>query len=129
MLEINHSSEAKSISTRSALWESNSATPIKANVDKFKKSLTNDEIEIIESITGKYMDYYGYEHITKGAADVETKATLEAEKRSEINRQKAWNALKMNDPRDYMLRKYRNDYLDMVKSRLLREKDIFRETA
>lgn len=129
MLDIDHSNEAKSISTRSALWESNSSAPIKANVDKFKKSLTNDEIEIIETITGGYMDYYGYEGLTKAKADVGSVAIKKAERRSNINRDKAWHDLKMNDPKDYLLRKYRSDYLEMIKSRLVREKDIFRETA
>ena len=129
MLDINHSSEAKSISIRSALWTSNSSAPIKANVDKFKKSLSDDDIEIIETIAGEYMDHYGYERITKGTADVGIKATLEAEKRSNVNREKAWSDLKMKDPKDYMLRKYRSDYLAMIKLRLIRDKDIFRETA
>ena len=56
-------------------------------------------------------------------------AIKKAEERSRINRQEAWEQLKMKDPRDYMLRKYRADYLDMIKSRLLREKDLFRKIA
>ncbi len=35
MLDIKHSLEAKSISTRSALWSSNNSSPIPANVDNF----------------------------------------------------------------------------------------------
>lgn len=129
MLDIKHSQEAKSISTRSALWVSNSSAPIAANVDKFKKSLTDEEIEIIETLAGDYMDYYGYERMTKGNADVSADAFVRADKRSEVNKEKAWQELKSNDPRDYMLRKYRGDYLEMVKSRLLREKELFRKIA
>lgn len=129
MLDIDHSDEAKSISTRSALWVSNSSAPIAANVDKFKKSLTDNEINAIETITGGYMDHYGYERITKGNANVGSVAIKKAEERSRLNRQKAWDELKMNDPKDYMLRKYRADYLAMVKSRLLREKELFRKIA
>ena len=129
MLDIEHSQEAKSISTRSALWESNSSAPIAANVDKFKKSLTDNEINAIETITGGYMDFYGYERMTKGNANVGATAIKKAEKNSAINREKAWDELKMNDPRDYMLRKYRADYLEMVKSRLLRENELFQKTA
>lgn len=129
MLDIDHSDEAKSISTRSALWVSNSSAPIEANVDKFKKSLTDNEINVIETITGGYMDHYGYQRMTKGNADVSQMAIKKAEKNSTINRQKAWDELKINDPKDYMLRKYRGDYLDMIKSRLLREKELFRKIA
>lgn len=129
MIDIDHSDEAKSLSTRSALWESNSSAPIAANVDKFKKSLTDIEINAIETITGGYMDHYGYERLTKGNADVSPAAIKKAEKRSDINRELAWEQLKFKDPRDYMLRRYRADYLAMVKSRLLREKELFRKTA
>lgn len=129
MLDMDHSDEAKSISTRSALWVSNSSAPISANVDKFKKSLTDKEIQIIETIAGEYMDHYGYQRMTKGNADVGSAATKEAEKRSYINQEKSWDELKINDPKDYMLRKYRSDYLDMVKSRLIREKELFSKIA
>ena len=129
MLDIDHSDEAKSISTRSALWESNSSAPIAANVDKFKKSLTDSEINIIETITGGYMDYYGYERITKGNANVGSAAIKKAKKNTNKNKEKAWENLKLNDPKDYILRKSRADYIGMVRIRLLREKEMFRKTA
>lgn len=129
MLDIKHSQEAKSISTRSALWVSNSSAPIPANVDKFKKSLTDEDIEIIETMAGDYMDFYGYERMTKGNADVSADAFVRADKRNYVNKEKAWNELKTTDPRDYMLRKHRVDYLEMVKARLLGENDIYQKTA
>lgn len=129
MLDIDKSEEAKSISTRSALWESNSSAPISANVDKFKKALTDDDIEVIETLAGKHMDYYGYERITAGKADVSDKKMHEAEKRSILNKEEAWKTLKINDPRDYMLRKFRLDYMDMIRGRLNREKELFQKTA
>ena len=70
MLDVSHSNEAKSIAKRSALWESNNSAPIKANVEKFKKSLSDEEIEIIETVAAEHMQYYGYELITAGTADV-----------------------------------------------------------
>lgn len=129
MLDIDHSNEAKSISKRSALWESNYSTPIAANVDKFRKTLTDHEINVIETIAGGYMDHYGYERITKANADVSAVQLKKAQRRSNVNKEKAWEELKVKDPKDYMLRKYRSDYLDMVKLRLLREKEMFRKTA
>ena len=121
MLDVSHSNEAKSIAKRSALWESNNSAPIAANVEKFKKSLSDEEIEIIETLATEHMNYYGYELITAGAADVGDYAQKKAVQQSEINREKAWQALKANDPRDYMLRRFRVDYLNMIKSRLMRE--------
>jgi len=129
MLDVDKSEEARSISTRSALWKFNSSAPIAANVDKFKKALTDHEIEVIESLTGKHMDYYGYERLTAGNADVSDIAIAEAEKQSAINKQKAWESLKVNDPRDYMLRKFRVDYMQMIRTRLNREKELFQKSA
>lgn len=129
MLDIEKSTEAKSISTRSALWESNSSAPIPANVDKFRKTLSHDEIKIIETLTGDFMNYYGYEHMTDGNADVSENAISNAIVMSEVNKAKAWNELKACNPRDYMLRKFRQDYINMVKSRLIREREIFQKSA
>ncbi|MFW2373649.1 MAG: sulfotransferase [Gammaproteobacteria bacterium] len=129
MLDIDKSDEAISISKRSTLWESNSSAPISANVDKFKKLLTDDEIEVIETLAGKHMDYYGYERMTAGEADVSEKKVHEAEKRNIINKEAAWKALKINDPRDYMLRKFRIDYMEMIRDRLNREKELFQKSA
>jgi hypothetical protein len=125
MLDIDKSEEARAISTRSALWESNSSAPIAANVDKFKKTLTDQELEIIETLTGKHMDYYGYERMTPGKADVSELAIKAAEKRSAAKKEEAWKTLKINAPRDYMLRKFRSDYMEMIRARLIREKELF----
>ena len=127
MLDVSHSDEAKSIAKRSALWESNNSAPIKANVEKFRKSLSDEEIEIIETLAAEHMNYYGYELITAGAADVGDYALKKAQQQSELNREKAWQALKVNDPQDYMLRRFRVDYLKMLKSRLLQEYASFSE--
>jgi len=129
MLDIHNSADAQSISTRSALWKSNCSAPIKANVDKFRKQLSDGEIEIIETLTGEYMDYYGYERISAGKADVSDKAVANAVKLNIEYKSKAWQDLRYRDSRDYMLRKFRVDYMEMVKSRLIREEDLFQKSA
>lgn len=121
MLDISHSNEAKSIAKRSALWESNNSAPIAANVEKFRKSLSDEEIEIIETLAAEHMNYYGYEFITAGAADLGEYTLKKAQQQSELNREKAWQALKDNDPQDYVLRRFRVEYLNMLKSRLMQE--------
>ncbi len=120
MLDISRSQEAQKISVLSALWESNSRAPIPANVDKFKKTLTAGEIEIIETLTGQYMDYYGYERISRGKGKVTPRVIAAAKKRVEAKKKKAWADLEANDNRDYRLRVFRADYLLMVKDRLMR---------
>jgi hypothetical protein len=120
MLDISGSDEAQKISGMSALWESNRFAPIPANVDKYKKSLTMDEIAVIETLAAAYMAQYGYERMTSGEVKITQRMIADARKRSEAKRTKAWAALEKNDPRDYQLRKFRADYLQSVKERLVR---------
>jgi hypothetical protein len=122
MLDISRSQEAQKISGRSALWESNAAAPIAANADKFKKSLSLEEIEVIETLAGEHMDYYGYEKMTEGAAKITPQKIAAAKSRSEKSKKLAWDALKTRDYRDYRLRLFRSDYLETVKKRLLQDK-------
>ena len=120
MLDVSQSPEAQRISELSALWESNCFAPIAANVDKFKQSMSMQEIELVETLTGKYMDYYGYERMTRGEAVISPRMVNAARKESEARKITAWSDLAAKNYRDYMLRKYRADYLQMVKDRLQR---------
>lgn len=112
MLDVSRSEEAKRISMMSALWESNVYPPIPANLDKFKKYLGAGEIEIIETLTGDFMDRYGYQRMTAGKADVSAQAAVAASERSAARKMKAWADLERNDNRDYQLRRFRTDYLE-----------------
>ncbi|NEQ54731.1 MAG: sulfotransferase [Leptolyngbya sp. SIO3F4] len=118
MLDISTSQEAQNIAGRSALWENNCFAPISANIDKFKKSLSMEEIEIIETVTKDYMDLYGYGPMTSASANVTDELIASAREGSELNKRKAWMDLKDVDPQDYQLRQFRSDYLGMLKQRL-----------
>jgi hypothetical protein len=120
MLDVSRSPEAQKISVLSALWESNSYPPVAANVDKFRKMIPVEEIEIIETLTGAFMDSYGYERMTPGRAAITPKVIAAAKERSETKRQEAWAELERKDNRDYQLRKFRSDYLETVARRSAR---------
>lgn len=120
MLDASSSLEAKEISNRSALWESNQSAPIKANVDKFLKYLSMDEIKLIETITGEMMEHYGYERITEGKTVISEAMQEQATRNHEANKTKAWAMLKEKDPQDYIMRKFRTDYLADLERRLTR---------
>jgi hypothetical protein len=117
MLDVARSEEARQISGLSALWEANSSRPIPANVDKFKKSLSLEEIEVIETLTGEHMDFYGYERMTPGRATITTRQFQAAREHSDTGRREAWTALARNNYRDHVLRRFRADYLQMLKAR------------
>jgi hypothetical protein len=127
MLDVSRSDEARKIAGLSALWESNAKAPIAANVDKFRKNLAPAEIAEIEALAGEYMDYYGYERMARGArggalVSVNPRVLAEIRGRSETNKQKAWAELREKNFRDYELRRFRADYLRMVRERLLEER-------
>ena len=120
MLEIAKSEEALRISKQSALWESNSSAPIPANIDKFKKNLTDLEINLIETVTGKWMDQYGYTRLTKGDVRIDEAVLQEAQKKSSAGRAKAWEDLKAAKPHDYLIRRRRADYIEMCRQNLIK---------
>lgn len=111
MLDVERSSEAQQIARMSSLWSSNCFPPIAANVDKFKKQLSLEEIEIIETLARDYMEIYGYERMTNANASISEERVSAARIRSETRRRSAWADLEVNNFRDYTLRQFRADYL------------------
>lgn len=119
MLDVSRSHEAQQIAQLSALWSSNCFPPIPANTDKFKSQLSMDDIEMIETITQDFMKKYGYEFMTPAAAKLPDENDLRAARaRSEANRQRAWSELEQNNHRDFVLRRFRADYLARVRNAL-----------
>jgi hypothetical protein len=114
MLDVSRSEEARQISQLSSLWSSNCFGPITANKDKFKSQLTMEEIELIETMTREYMEHYGYELMTKANATISDSRLAEARTQSEIGRQRAWRDLEQNNYRDFVLRRFRSDYLSRI---------------
>lgn len=118
MLDVSKSQEAQRMSTMSALWQTNTSAPIMANIDKYMKHLTKEEIQMIETICAELMDDYGYSRFYKEDTRLTNEIIARAKAQSETEKTKAWEALKENDPRDYQLRQFRNEYINMVKARL-----------
>jgi hypothetical protein len=120
MLEISRSAEARQISQMSALWSSNCFAPIAANIDKYKRQLSNEEIALIETMTARYMQRYGYERATEGALDIEAAAYDRARRRSALAKDDAWRRLEATNFRDFVLRQHRAEYLHGVRERMER---------
>lgn len=118
MLDVSHSAEARQISRMSALWSSNCFAPIAANIDKYKKALSMKEIGIIETLTGPYMQRYGYERMTDGGAVIDAKTLDAARAASDLGRGQAWQTLERSNFRDFALRRHRADYLATVRARM-----------
>lgn len=118
MLDVSRSNEAQDLSVLSALWESNTSEPIPANMDKFKQTLSLEQIQVIESVAADHMEYYGYERMTEDSIRITESMIDVANKKSTANRKVAWKTLQKSNPRDYQLRTFRNDYLEMLRQRL-----------
>ena len=103
MLDVAASAEARHIAQLSSLWSANCHAPIAANIDKFRQQLSDDEINLIETLAGPYMDRYGYTRLARGDASI-TPALIElAGMRSAQGRERAWHALEQDNFRDYVL--------------------------
>lgn len=118
MLDVTRSDEAQAISRLSALWESNCFPPLPGNQDKFRQQLSMDEIAIIETLTRDYMHWYGYETMTSADVPISGEGLLQAMETSAQVREQAWLALKENNYKDYILRRFRADYLADLSQRL-----------
>ena len=118
MLDISLSNEAQKISKMSTLWESNCFPPVMGNKDKFKQQLSLTEIEVIETLTKEMMHLYGYELMTKANANIPNQGLVQARENSAVARAKAWESLHANNFRDYILRRFRADYLAGLNDRL-----------
>lgn len=118
MLDVTHSSEAQQISKMSALWESNRFPPVLANKDKFKQQLSMQEIEVIESLTKEFMQLYGYEMMTDASLELSPEVLAAAKDKSSKGRVEAWDSLKHDNYKDYVLRRFRADYLAGLNQRL-----------
>ncbi|USX15693.1 sulfotransferase [Oxalobacteraceae bacterium OTU3CAMAD1] len=121
MLDVAGSQEAKQLSQLSALWSSNCYPPIAANIDKFKQQLTTPEINAIETVTGEFMDRYGYTRLTAGDAEITPELRAQARVRSDEGRERAWRDLELDNFRDYVLRRCRADYLAQLAARLTQQ--------
>jgi hypothetical protein len=112
MLDIGASQEARQLALKSDLWEANAFGPIMANRDKFRAQLSEQEIELIETVTADHMRHYGYEFMTPAAAVTpDTPALAICTKRSVQARDKAWTQLARDNYRDYGVRRLRANYL------------------
>lgn len=118
MLDVTHSSEAQQISQMSALWASNRFPPVMANKDKFKQQLSMQEIEVIESLTKEFMQLYGYEMMTDASLVLSPEVLAAAKDKSSKGRVEAWDTLKHDNYKDYVLRRFRADYLASLNQRL-----------
>lgn len=120
MLDVSKSNEARRISTLSALWEANASAPIAGNIDKFKATLSREEIGIIETLAGGHMDHYRYERMTSSDIEITPQMTTAAKDHSDARRRQAWIDLHAKAPRDCMLRELRADTLAAIRTRLER---------
>lgn len=120
MLDVSSSEEAQYLAKQSDLWTFNTSKPILSHIDKFKNTLSFNDIERIETLTGKYMDMYGYERMTEGKAVITQDMWDEAQRRSDEQRQIAWENLRKNRPQDYIIRRRRANFIEMCRQNLLK---------
>ncbi|PHV39189.1 sulfotransferase [Janthinobacterium sp. BJB304] len=125
MLDVTNSQEARQIAQLSSLWSSNCFPPIAGNIEKFKQQLSEHEINLIETMAGKHMDRYGYTRLTSSNARISQDRFAVATEHSSIKRKQAWRKLEQDNFRDYILRRFRIDYLTQLRDRLGQQAEYF----
>lgn len=86
-------------------------------VDAKTQPLSAEEIEMIETVTGEWMDRYGYARRTDGKARITERMITAARRMSEERAQAAWAALDKEDFKQYTLHMARAEYLRMISKR------------
>jgi adenylyl-sulfate kinase len=120
MLDIQQPQDLLSLYAHSAVWGTAAPSPVSTEGEPFRNALSSEEIEVIETLTGEYMDFYGYKRTTPGKAKITPRMLSDAKIRNVENKRKAWTKMEQENNRDFQLRKFRDDYLKMLKHRLLR---------
>jgi hypothetical protein len=110
VLDVQLSQEAYQMSSRSPLWKTNFADPIPHHIHKYQDRLTRGEVEHIETLTGKWMQRYGYPFQTphQSVLPYDNDTALQ---HSNEKKEMAWSALKQGYPYDYVLRRARARFL------------------
>ena len=112
MIDITQSAEAKELHTMSKLWESNFSAPIVSNIDKFKKELSAEDINVIESICGELMDKLGYQRINESSQNITEEQIKKSLEESATKRKEEWAILEYDDKEDYERRIKRAKYIE-----------------
>ena len=118
MTDVRSSAEAVSLSARSDLWSSNVSAPIVQNISKYRQQLSNTELATIETLSSDLMNRYGYERESNTNITITDSMRAVAVARSDEGKEAAWHKLKTDNPFDYSLRRFRLDYLTMLKQKL-----------
>ncbi|MBA3649262.1 MAG: sulfotransferase [Chitinophagales bacterium] len=115
MMEFYDSEEAKNTAASSSLWENVTKPIMHDNSNKFMKELKEDQLRIIESITGKEMDELGYERVfIKNGEEMRFTAQQVEQFREENEKLKKEQA-KKTDPEDAEKRKRQEQVLIELK--------------
>lgn len=118
MIKISLSQEATQLSRLSNLWKDNGFDPIPSNINKFTNELSSYDIVLIETLTDELMDYYGYERMTTETVHIKPELYEQARKENILEKKYAWVKLAHQNHFDYTLRRFRADYLTMIRQRL-----------
>ena len=91
------------------------------NLTDTPRTGNENHINFIETLTGEYMDRYGYERLTAGDAGITQEMLAQAGVRSDEARERSWRDLEHDNFRDYVLRRGRADYLAQLAARLVQQ--------
>ena len=117
MLNFHKSNEASNAASSSSLWGNVTQPIMKQNTQKFLKKMTNEEIEIFESVAGDVLDALGYERVRIAKGEEIQFTPEDIEKFNAINEAKKAEISQQMDPEDRERRNIQASLLEEIKSR------------
>lgn len=117
MLNFHKSNEATNAASSSSLWGNVTQPIMKQNTKKFLKSMSDEEIEIFESVAGDVLDALGYERVRIAKGEEIQFTTADIEKFNEINKARKAEISEQMDPEDRERRSIQANLLDEIQSR------------
>ncbi|MGK7892251.1 MAG: sulfotransferase [Xenococcus sp. (in: cyanobacteria)] len=117
MLNFHQSSEASNAASSSSLWGNVTQPIMKQNTKKFLQKMTNEEIEIFESVAGDVLDALGYERVRIATGEEKKFTPAEIEEFDVINEARKIEISKQMDPEDRERRDIQAGLLEEIKSR------------
>lgn len=115
MLAFHQSSEAQNAASSSSLWQ-NVVQPIMSqNSKKFMKEMSEEDIRIIESVTGDVMDRLGYERVHVQPGEEIRFSKKEINKFHTQNNKRIKEMSKQTDPEDLKRRKLQASVIEEIR--------------
>ncbi len=116
MLQFHASGEATRTASSSELWQNVTRPVMRANSQKFIREMSQEQIRIVESVTGELMDVLGYERVFVGAGEEHEFDEQEIARFARENDALKAAKVQATDPADLQRRRRQAEVLERIRA-------------